>query len=320
MAKIYQIALAVLMPLSFAAAQQTITLNDGTQFQGRFTGGTPDLINFVDQAGQRHHFSVNQIQSILFTGGPAPAAAYNNAPPNGGYAPAPDATAQSNPPLANYPPPNYPPPNPAPPDAQPQPYTAANQSGYAPPPQPYPAQTPADVPPAQPTSTYASLPAGTEIAVRTNEQIRTNHGDVGRRYTATIARDVLDTNGNIVIPRGSDARLVVKDAGDGQVSLDLQSVFVNGQRYFLNTMDVRAGNDRDGLGANKRTGTYVGGGAVLGTLLGAVAGGGRGAAIGALAGAVAGAGTEVLTRGTDVRVPAETMLRFRLDQPVNLYQ
>ncbi len=309
MAKIYQIALAVLMPLSFAAAQQTITLNDGTQFQGRFVGGTPDLINFIDQGGQRHHFSVNQIQSILFAGGPAPAAAYNNAPP-------PDANAQ------NYPPPaNYPPPPPAPADAQPQPYTAANQSGYAQPPQPYPAQTPADVPPAQPTSTYASLAAGTEIAVRTNEQIRTNHGDVGRRYTATIARDVFDASGtNVVIPRGSDARLVVKDAGDGQVSLDLQSVFVNGQRYFLNTMDVRAGNERDGLGANKRTGTYVGGGAVLGTLLGAVAGGGRGAAIGALAGAAAGAGTEVLTRGTDVRVPPETMLRFRLDQPVNLYQ
>jgi len=310
MAKIYQIALAVLMPLSFAAAQQTITLNDGTQFQGRFVGGTPDLINFVDQAGQRHHFSVNQIQSILFMGGPAPAAVDNNGLP-------PDANAQNTPPPANYPPPP-----PAPPDAQPQPqpYTAANQSGYAPPPQPYPAQTPADVPPAQPTSTYASLAAGTEIAVRTNEQIRTNHGDVGRRYTATIARDVLDANGNVVIPRGSDARLVVKDAGDGQVSLDLQSVFVNGNRYFLNTMDVRAGNERDGLGANKRTGTYVGGGAVLGTLLGAVAGGGRGAAIGALAGAAAGAGTEVLTRGADVRVPPETMLRFRLDQPVNLYQ
>ena len=316
MAKIYQIALAVLMPLSFAAAQQTITLNDGTQFQGRFVGGTPDLINFVDQGGMHHHFSVNQIQSLLFTGGAAPAAAYNNVPPpsadNG--APPPDGGYQAN--AQQYPPPaNYPPPN-----SQPQPYSAANQSGYAPPPQPYPAQTPADVPPQQQTAIYATLPASTEIAVRTNEQIRTNHGDVGRRYTATISRDVLDANGNVVIPRGSDARLVVKDAGDGQVSLDLQSVFVNGQRYFLNTMDVRAGGDRDGVGANRRTAGYVGGGAVLGTLLGAAAGGGRGAAIGALAGAAAGAGTEVLTRGTDVRVPPETMLRFRLDQPVTLYQ
>ncbi len=35
MAKIHQVALAALLPFSFAAAQQTITLNDGTQYQGR---------------------------------------------------------------------------------------------------------------------------------------------------------------------------------------------------------------------------------------------------------------------------------------------
>jgi outer membrane lipoprotein SlyB len=98
-------------------------------------------------------------------------------------------------------------------------------------------------------------------------------------------------------------------------------VSVNGQRYALNTQDItQTGNARRGLGANQRTGTYVGGGAVLGTLLGAIAGGGRGAAIGALAGAAAGAGTEVLTKGSEVRVPAETVLNFQLDQPVYLYQ
>ena len=48
-----------------------------------------------------------------------------------------------------------------------------------------------------------------------------------------------------------------------------------------------------GVGANKRTAEMVGGGAVLGTLIGAIAGGGKGAAIGAVAGAGAGAGTLV---------------------------
>ena len=62
----------------------------------------------------------------------------------------------------------------------------------------------------------------------------------------------------------------------------------------------------------------VGGGAVLGTLLGAIAGGGKGAAIGAVAGAATGAGVQVLTRGKEVRVPAETVLNFRLDQPLYL--
>ena len=51
---------------------------------------------------------------------------------------------------------------------------------------------------------------------------------------------------------------------------------------------------------------------------GSVAGGGRGAAIGAIAGAATGAGVQVLTRGKEVRVPAETVLTFRLDQPLQL--
>jgi len=62
----------------------------------------------------------------------------------------------------------------------------------------------------------------------------------------------------------------------------------------------------------------VGGGALLGTLLGAIAGGGKGAAIGLLAGAAAGGTAQVLTKGREVRVPAETVLTFRLDQPLNL--
>jgi outer membrane lipoprotein SlyB len=62
----------------------------------------------------------------------------------------------------------------------------------------------------------------------------------------------------------------------------------------------------------------VGGGAALGTLLGAIAGGGKGAAIGAVAGAAAGTGVQVLTKGEEIRVPAETVLNFRLDEPLQL--
>jgi hypothetical protein len=64
----------------------------------------------------------------------------------------------------------------------------------------------------------------------------------------------------------------------------------------------------------------VGGGAVLGTLIGAVAGGAKGAVVGAVAGAAAGAGAQVLTRGKEVNVPAESVLTFRLGNPINLYR
>jgi outer membrane lipoprotein SlyB len=62
----------------------------------------------------------------------------------------------------------------------------------------------------------------------------------------------------------------------------------------------------------------VGGGAAVGTLIGAIVGGGKGAAIGAAVGAGAGLGTEVLTKGKQVRVPAETLLSFKLDQDLRL--
>ena len=48
------------------------------------------------------------------------------------------------------------------------------------------------------------------------------------------------------------------------------------------------------------------------------AGGGKGAAIGAVAGAAAGGTAQVLTKGKEVKIPAETTLRFRIDQPLNL--
>ena len=87
----------------------------------------------------------------------------------------------------------------------------------------------------------------------------------------------------------------------------------------MSTADQELENHRDGIGGNKRTGQYVGSGAVLGAIIGAIAGGGKGAAIGAVAGAGAGAGAQIITQGKEVHVPAETVLRFRLDRPLMLH-
>jgi hypothetical protein len=163
---------------------------------------------------------------------------------------------------------------------------------------------------------FMTVPAGADVSIRTNEGIDSREASEGRSYSAQVARDVADTNGRIVIPRGSDARLVVRNIGN-KIALDLQSVNVNGQRYTLDTDEVDRG--KDGVGANRRTGEFVGGGAALGAVIGALAGGGKGAGIGALAGGAAGAGTEILTKGDRVRVPAETVLNFRLESNLNLH-
>ncbi len=92
---------------------------------------------------------------------------------------------------------------------------------------------------------------------------------------------------------------------------------MDGRRYLIDASDVDE-KGTSGIGKNKRTGEMVGGGAVLGTIIGAIAGGGKGAAIGAVGGAAAGGTAEVLTKGKEVHVPSETVLRFRLDHPVHL--
>jgi hypothetical protein len=86
---------------------------------------------------------------------------------------------------------------------------------------------------------------------------------------------------------------------------------VNGTPYMIDAAGSSSSGTPGGLGANKRTGMYVGGGAAVGALLGALMGGGKGAAIGAVLGGGAGAGTQVLT-GKKGELPAETQLSYKL--------
>jgi hypothetical protein len=163
-----------------------------------------------------------------------------------------------------------------------------------------------------------TIPGGTRIAVRTNDPIKLHANDAdGRIYTAVVANDVADTDGRVIIPRGSNAELIARRVGKEELAIDLDSVTVGGRRYAIQAIEQdRKG--KDGVGGNKRTGEFVGGTAVLGTLLGAIAGGGRGAAIGAASGAAVGAGAQIATRGKSVNVPPETLLTFRLEQPLNV--
>jgi hypothetical protein len=168
-----------------------------------------------------------------------------------------------------------------------------------------------------------TIPNGTELSIRTNETIDSKNATEGQTYSALINEDVRDSSGNITIPKGSDAQLVIRSANGGSITsasevvLDVESIMVNGTRYTVSTGDLEQQGGA-GVGANRRTGIMVGGGAAVGTLIGAIVGGGKGAAIGAAVGAGAGLGTEVLTKGKQVRVPAETLLSFKLDQDLRL--
>lgn len=172
-------------------------------------------------------------------------------------------------------------------------------------------------------SNRVTLPAGTEIAIQTNEAIDSKTARVGQTFNAQVVQDVMGRSGEVLVPKGSDATLAIRQVSSGgttgssEIALDLNSLTVGGRRYAVNTSDLQQSSN-EGIGKNKRTAEMVGGGAALGTLLGAVAGGGKGAAIGAAAGAAVGGTAQVLTKGKEVKVPAETVLKFKLDKPLHL--
>jgi hypothetical protein len=170
------------------------------------------------------------------------------------------------------------------------------------------------------------LPVGTEIPVRNEETIDSRRAVEGQLFAAEMVRDVKDADGAVVVPRGANVQIVIKSSargghfhGTSDLVLDLQSVSIDGQQYRLDTSNI-VDKGHSGLGGNKRTGEFVGGGAAIGAIIGAIAGGGKGAAIGGGSGAGAGALTEVLTKGGSIRVPAETILTFRLDGPLRVVE
>jgi hypothetical protein len=271
--------LLLMLPLAIPAA--TLTLRDGSVIYGQFLDGNSSTITFQDESGARRHFNLTEVRSLDFDSNRS-ARGYNpyDKRPNNSY--------------------------------QQQENNSANRSYDD------------SIYHGEPTrGAFATLPVGTEVSVRTDNTIDSRNAAEGRLYSASIVNDVTDPSGRMMIPRGSEAHLVIRHVGEGStlgsgaLVLDLDSVRVNGRTYFVSTTDLKANGDR-GIGANRRTGEMVGGGAVLGTLLGAIAGGGKGAAIGAIAGAAAGGGAQVLTKGNEIRVPAETVLNFRLDQPLDL--
>lgn len=170
------------------------------------------------------------------------------------------------------------------------------------------------------------IPTGTQISVRTDTAIDSTQDAAGKLYPGRIQQDIVDGTGNVAIPAGSPAQLQLVDTSTGNnasqgknLVLDLYSVNVNGHTYRVDTSSITEGKAGAGFGANRKTAEYTGGGGALGALLGAAFGGGRGAGIGALAGAGGGALTQWLTRGKQVKIPAESVLNFQLVQTLVLH-
>jgi hypothetical protein len=227
--------------------------------------------------------------------------------------------------------------------------TSADQTSAAPAPQPSPENSPTPEPvspsksssaPTKATSVTPSpakktpaqkalaaeapkpivLPAGTVITVRINEALGSKTSQVGETFTGSVSSPVSKEE-KVIIPDGANVGGVVTEAhpagrfkGGATLGVELNSITINGRPHKIQTTPVA----QSSTGKGKRTAGMVGGGAAGGALIGGLAGGGKGAAIGALVGAGAGTAGAAFTGNRDIALPAESMLSFKLTEPLQI--
>ena len=220
----------------------------------------------------------------------------------------------------NYPPPNYPPPN----------YSQQNtpqQSNY--PPQGYPPagnypqgnyqqnnyQPPPNVP------AQLTLKPGTFVTVRVNQWLSSDRNQAGDTFSATLEQPIV-VDGFVVAQRGQTVSGRVMEAqkagrveGTSRLGVELTDLtFVDGQQASIRSQMI----NRTGPTSVGRDAAAIGTTTALGAIIGAGADWGRGAAIGAGAGAAAGIIGVLLTRGKPTVIYPESVLTFRIEQPVTI--
>jgi len=136
------------------------------------------------------------------------------------------------------------------------------------------------------------VPRGATVEVRPNEAINVSRWDRGRIYPAHVTRDVLARDGDVVIPRGSYAELIVRETGPGQYTLDLESITAGDRRYALDTAGPQYNMSQE---------NYNNGNGLVGAIVGAIAGAN---------------GERVESRGDHIFIPPDSVLTFQLQQPL----
>ena len=217
---------------------------------------------------------------------------------------------------------------PPPPEAKPEPppaprrltrraaAPASTQTEMLAPPPP-PAAAPAA---AAPQPRVVEIPAGSTVSVRMIDSVDSAVNHSGEIFRASLDAPLVVDN-EVVVPAGNDVFVKLVDvksagriSGRSELRMELVRMQFQGKSYVLQSSTY----EQAGTSRGKRTAAMAGGGAGLGALIGAVAGGGKGAAIGAAVGAAAGTGVQVATKGQQIKIPSETKLDFRLEQPVEI--
>ena len=199
------------------------------------------------------------------------------------------------------------------------------QQSYTPPQQAYqpPVQqaAPPPPPPPQPTFRTVTVSSGDTLPVRVTQTLDSATTQPDSSFSGVVASDIV-VDGIVAIPAGTPVTGhvdAVQEAahfkGNSLLTVSLTSLTRRGDRNVsLSTEPYTV----EGKGRGKNTAEKTGGGAAVGAILGGIFGGGKGAAIGAATGGGLGAGSNAITRGQQVQIPSESVVRFRLSNPITV--
>ncbi len=168
-----------------------------------------------------------------------------------------------------------------------------------------------------PVPVSVSIPGGTVLTIRIDQRISVKGSRAGETFTGEIVDPVLAADNSVLVPKGSPVGGVVDVShrrghfkGSSLLELRLTSLTLNGTQYPLETRDLA----RAKKGKGRRSAALIGGGSGLGMLIGGLASGGTGLVIGGLAGGGAGTAVAGLTGNSDLDIPAESIIHFKLAQ------
>jgi hypothetical protein len=159
-----------------------------------------------------------------------------------------------------------------------------------------------------------TLATGALLAVRVGETLSSAHNQPGDTFLATLTQPLV-IDGFIIAERGARLEGRVVEAGASHLGISMvRLATADGQNIRIRTEPfVKQAGSSAGTDAAK-----IGGGAALGAIIGALAGGGKGAAIGAGAGGAVGAGGVLLTRGQAAEIKVETRVSFRVQDSITI--
>ena len=190
------------------------------------------------------------------------------------------------------------------------------------------AATPAASKPAAPKPKPAPAPlalaAGATLATTVDRELSSRTDKPGATVTSTVAHDVKDASGRVVIPAGSRVTLTItqihesENKGDktGKLTLTPTAVEIGGQSYALGGSATALDRTLRDRKTNAGDVAKVGAGTAAGAIVGRVIGGNtKGAVIGGIIGGAVGTQRAIETQDRDVVVPASSRVEITLDGP-----